>query len=192
MALSHDIGACVLLTGGCYLFATTPTHYPVPVPSPSADIPTRLLNALLTKSPQAISGVPWALEGLMKLYENEDTIRRGEYEAAFKNLKIYISGGANTSDEIVQWSNRVGIPLTLAIGMTELGGKKMTFFDKRYLKFFTGALFYCRADQNELGWLEEECIIPAAVLMLIGDDSQDHPTGENPAWAGIHDRTLNS
>lgn len=121
------------MTGGCYIFAITPTHYPASgtTPSPGGDMPTRLLDGLLTKSPEAMSGVPWVLEGLMKLYESEDDpIRRERYNAAFKKLKIFISGGAKTSDEIVQWTKRVGIPLALAIGMTELCGEDIIFFTR--------------------------------------------------------------
>ncbi|KAF8953962.1 hypothetical protein BDZ97DRAFT_1929174 [Flammula alnicola] len=99
IGLSNDLGAAMLLTAGCYIFAMVPSAYGIFVSGDSnkasryLDVCGQLLETAMTKKPTAFAGVPWVLEGFMRSHKQE-----------------------------VDAAQSMGIPLVLDIGMTELGG----------------------------------------------------------------------
>lgn len=131
MSFCFDLGTGVLLTSGCYVFALTPSVYFVTSVLDSAsvhhyDVPQLLLRKILDESPDVFAGVPWVLEGLMKAWTAEvNASRRERISAALRRFKYFISAGAKTSQESIQWADIHGLPLIISIGMTELGGVKI-------------------------------------------------------------------
>ena len=127
IGLSHDLGAATFLTAGCYVFGMIPSTYPVnPLDIQNArylDVPGQLLDAAMLRETNAFAGVPWVLEGFRRALTNEtDVIRKERMAGAIKQFKIFGSGGAATSPECLEWARRVGLPVVLDLGMTELGG----------------------------------------------------------------------
>ena len=127
IGLSHDIGAATLLTGGCYVFGLIPSSYPtgdaVNNASRYLDVPTQLLDTAISSKTTAFAGVPWVLEGFMKALKSEsDEGRKGRIFEAIKSFKVFGAGGASTSAECIEWAKRVGLPVVLDLGMTEVGG----------------------------------------------------------------------
>jgi len=127
IGLSHDLGAAMLLTKGTYIFAMLPSAYGSKDSNKASrylDVCGQLLETAMDNNPTAFAGVPWVLEGFMRTWKKEvDDKRRQRIQDAIQALKIFGSGGAATNSECIEWTNQLGIPLVLDIGMTELGGK---------------------------------------------------------------------
>ena len=129
IGLSHDIGAATLLSAGCYVFGLVPSSYPYPTldaaknASRYLDVPTQLLDTAISTKTTAFAGVPWVLEGFMKALKNEsDEARKTRIMGAIALFKVFGAGGASTSVECIEWDKRVGLPVVLDLGMTEVGG----------------------------------------------------------------------
>ena len=127
IGLSHDIGAATLLTAGCYVFGVVPSSYPAGDSANNAsrylDVPTQLLDTAISTKTTAFAGVPWVLEGFMKALKNEsDEARKARIMEAIGSFKVFGAGGASTSAECIEWAKRVGLPVLLDLGMTEVGG----------------------------------------------------------------------
>ena len=127
IGLSNDLGAAMLLTKGTYIFAMLPSAYGSKDSNKASrylDVCGQLLETAMDKNPTAFAGVPWVLEGFMRTWKQEvDDKRRQRIQDAIQTLKIFGSGGAATNSECIEWTNQLGIPLVLDIGMTELGGE---------------------------------------------------------------------
>jgi len=109
-----------------------PSTYPVnPLDVQNArylDVPGQLLDAAMLRETNAFAGVPWVLEGFRRALMNEtDVIRKERMSGAIKRFKIFGSGGAATSSECLEWAKRVGLPVVLDLGMTELGGMLLRY-----------------------------------------------------------------
>ena len=117
----------MLLTKGTYIFAMLPSAYGSNDSNKASrylDVCGQLLETAMDKNPTAFAGVPWVLEGFMRTCKQElDVQRRQRIQDAIQALKIFGSGGAATNGECIEWTNQLGIPLVLDIGMTELGGE---------------------------------------------------------------------
>lgn len=126
LSVSIDIGAHTFLTAGCYVFALTPSTYFVSDSRAESldqglDIATMLLRAMLKEKPTAFAGVPWVLEGLMKTWTT-DLALRDDIGRALQLFKVFICGGAKTSDDLILWAKERQLALVLGLGMTEVGG----------------------------------------------------------------------
>lgn len=189
MGISHDIGAHTFLTGGCLVFAIIPTSYKTLVdPRLSVmDIPSRLMESILTKEVDSFAGVPWALDGLMKVWLAEtDFSRRRGMSSALKKFKMLIFGGAPASDAAIDWALGLGLNLVIGIGMTELAGTFRLLRRGHRLNFASGPLFHARTIKPWLGWVESSCLVADAVTWLVDANGEAHPTGEydnTPAYA---------
>ncbi|KAF7970690.1 hypothetical protein HWV62_23296 [Athelia sp. TMB] len=170
MALSHDIGTYMILTGGCYIFAVPPSTYPQRVTAPSVNVPNSatslavseaLRDALVAKKPDVLGGVPWIFEELMQLHTQRSSPDE-ELIKALARLRVCITGGAEPSPSLVKWAVEMKIPLVLDIGMTELGG----------------SLLRRRADVQAPGWLVHECFITDAKLILIDENGEENNSGK--------------
>ena len=126
IGLSHDIGAATLLTAGCYVFGVVPSSYPTGDAKNSSrylDVPTQLLDTAISTKTTAFAGVPWVLEGFMKALKDESCMsRKTRIMGAIQSFKVFGAGGASTSAECIEWAKRVGLPVLLDLGMTEVGG----------------------------------------------------------------------
>lgn len=132
IGLSHDLGAAMILSGGCYVFSILPSAYGAPSNASKAsrylDVCGQLLETAIAKKTTAFAGVPWVLEGFMRTFKQElDPGRKERIHGAIKNFKVFGSGGAATSPECIEWANDLKLPLLIDIGMTELGGKPFSF-----------------------------------------------------------------
>lgn len=132
IGISQDIGAGVIISQGCYIFAAIPSCYHLPdvMPIPSSIRTSReqatmsLTEVLLRERPDHFAGVPWFLEGLINLWENEHDIQRKESVLeVLRDFKFFMLGGAKASDACLEWAQRAGLRLILGFGMTEFGGK---------------------------------------------------------------------
>ena len=137
IGLSHDIGAATLLTAGCYVFGVVPSSYPTGDAAKNAsrylDVPTQLLDTAISTKTTAFAGVPWVLEGFMKALKNEsDEARKARMMRAIGSFKVFGAGGASTSAECIEWAKRVGLPVLLDLGMTEVGGTIKPIFPYHY------------------------------------------------------------
>ena len=128
IGLSHDIGAAMLLTAGCYVFGIIPTGLPTGADAAKnasryLDVPTQLLDTAISKKTTAFAGVPWVLEGFMNVWKNESEMtRRVRIMEAIELFKVFGSGGASASAECIEWAKQVGLPVVIDLGMTEVGG----------------------------------------------------------------------
>ncbi|KDR66936.1 hypothetical protein GALMADRAFT_232327 [Galerina marginata CBS 339.88] len=159
IGLSHDLGAAMILTAGCYIFAMLPSAYGTPSGNKTSrylDVCGQLLETAIAKKPTAFAGVPWVLEGFMRTFKQElDPERKKSIHDAIKTLKIFGSGGAATSTECVEWANSLELPLVLDIGMTELGGP----------------LFHSTAGGLE-GWSSKDCLLSDATVKLVNESGE--------------------
>ncbi|KAJ2925849.1 hypothetical protein H1R20_g11245, partial [Candolleomyces eurysporus] len=157
IGISHDLGAAMLLTAGCYLFSLRPSSYHSNASidlheGSSLDVISHLLDTATKKSPTAFAGVPWILAGLMEKWKG------GFKEAVVQvmsNFKIFGSGGAATSPACLNWCKELEIPLVIDIGMTELGGP-----------LFHGTL------SDTAGWPISDCLVPDAQLSLVSENGE--------------------
>ncbi|TFK38562.1 hypothetical protein BDQ12DRAFT_683838 [Crucibulum laeve] len=166
IAHSHDLGAATLLTGGCYIFALTPSSYATVAANAHAprssvaardlDISGQLLDAAKKRKPTIFTGVPWVLEGFMARWKSEkDSGLRKKIGDVMRLFKIFGSGGAGTSAECLQWAKEIGLRLVLDMGMTELGGP----------------IFHARADESG-GWRIEDRLLYDSELILDGSEEE--------------------
>jgi long-subunit acyl-CoA synthetase (AMP-forming) len=59
----------------------------------------------------------------MKVLKDElDEARKARIMGAIESFKVFGAGGASTSAECIEWAKRVGLPVLLDLGMTEVGG----------------------------------------------------------------------
>jgi hypothetical protein len=59
----------------------------------------------------------------MKAWKNEsDEARKARIMGAIELFKVFGAGGASTSEECIEWAKRVGLPVLIDLGMTEVGG----------------------------------------------------------------------
>jgi acyl-CoA synthetase (AMP-forming)/AMP-acid ligase II len=120
IGVSHDLGAALLLTGGCYTFAVRPSSYHSELPNEdSSDVIGQLLSTASKKEINAFAGVPWILEGIMAKWKGED---KDLITNVMSKFKIFGAGGAATSAECLSWAKELDIPVVIDIGMTEVGG----------------------------------------------------------------------
>ncbi|KAJ6632258.1 hypothetical protein B0H10DRAFT_1771537 [Mycena sp. CBHHK59/15] len=155
ISICNDIGTSVILAGGCYIFALIPSSYVGPAVEGPSDVPALLLQAMLRYLPDCFSGVPWVLEGLMKAFNSEtDPARQAKVGNALRKFKVFLVGGAPTSDECKKWARGQGMTLLNDIGMTELGG----------------ALFWGVIEEGDNGWPIADCLISDAEFVLIDDE----------------------
>ena len=124
MCLSHDIGGSTLLTAGCYIFSTIPTGYPTGVgAAKKSSLHTQLLDTAISKKTTVFGGLPFILEGFIKMWKNElDMTHRARIMEAIKLFKTFVTSGAPISAECIEWAKQVGLPLVNAMGATEFGG----------------------------------------------------------------------
>ncbi|THU96792.1 ketoacyl-synt-domain-containing protein [Dendrothele bispora CBS 962.96] len=158
MGISLDFGMSIFLTRGCYIFALVPSTYATSSePSSSGNIIELLLEALLKQRADMFGVVPWALDGFRMIWEEEkDLSRRDKITTCLKDLKIFIAGGAATSDENMKWAKSRGIPLLNGIGMTEVGG----------------AIFMGLAEELSRGLKLANCPILDAKLTLVNERTE--------------------
>jgi long-subunit acyl-CoA synthetase (AMP-forming) len=129
IGLTSDLGAAMLLTAGCYVFAMIPSAYGAAAgKSDNAarylDVCGQLLETAIAKKPTFFAGVPWVLEGFMRTYKQEtDAARKQQILEAIQRFKAFGSGGAATNAECLEWASQIKLPLVIDIGMTEIGGK---------------------------------------------------------------------
>jgi len=131
IGLTHDIGAAMFLSAGCYIFGIVPSSYGNTSSNVSRymDVCGQLLETAIAKQATTFAGVPWVLEGFMRTYQEEqDIFRKQKIYSAIKSFKTFGSGGAATSPECIKWAREFGIPLVFDLGMTELGGKAFYVF----------------------------------------------------------------
>ncbi|KAF9012766.1 hypothetical protein BDQ17DRAFT_1420105 [Cyathus striatus] len=156
MSLCVDIGTSVLLTGGCYIFAVTPPSY-ASQDRASYDVPKTVLDAIISYEPDAFAGVPWILDGIKRLYNaEEDPSRRSLMTAAFRKFKYFMTAGAATPEESLNWAKEQGLQVINAIGMTEVGG----------------SIFNSLAGDVAGGWCIDDTCIPDAVYTLVNDHGE--------------------
>ncbi|PPQ84949.1 hypothetical protein CVT25_004462 [Psilocybe cyanescens] len=159
IGLSHDLGAAMILSAGCYIFSIVPSAYGSSAGSKASkylDVCGQLLETAINKKPTAFAGVPWVLEGFMRTFKGEmDVTRKGSIQNAIKSLKVFGSGGAATSAECIEWANQLEIPLVLDIGMTELGGP----------------LFHSTTNGTE-GWYSKGCLLSDATLTIVNEEGK--------------------
>jgi hypothetical protein len=108
-----------------------------------------------------------------------DGERRQRIHDAIQALKVFGSGGAATSSECIEWTNQLGIPLVLDIGMTELGGEENDFqmsFTK-LIRSLIGPLFHSTPSGME-GWHRKDCLLADASLRLIDEAGVDATSGK--------------
>lgn len=132
IGISHDIGASVFGTGGCYVFGTAPSGYPTfpnddPVTSAKGmDIVDRLLAAALRTRPDIMMTVPLILEGFKKTYlahlATNEIGKASLIKEMLLHLKGFGVGGALVNADTFVWARDLGVKVTSIIGMTELGG----------------------------------------------------------------------
>ena len=126
IGLTNDLGAAMVLTAGCYVFALPPAGPSGADMNAAArylDVCGQLLETAITKQTTAFAGVPWVLEGFMRNYKQEtDAARKQAIRDAIQRLKVFGSGGASTNAECIEWATQMAIPLVFDIGMTEVGG----------------------------------------------------------------------
>ena len=104
-----------------------PSSYPTEDATKDAfrylEVPTQLLDTAISTKTTAFAGVPWVLEGFMMVLKNEsDEERKTRIMGAIELFKVFGAGGASTSTECIEWAKRVGLPVLLDLGMTEVGG----------------------------------------------------------------------
>ncbi|RDB30947.1 6-deoxyerythronolide-B synthase EryA1, modules 1 and 2 [Hypsizygus marmoreus] len=158
MSMGIDLYVGMLLTRGCYIFALVPSTYPV-VSRPDTirqfDVPTLIFEAILEHEPHVLVGVPWILDGLRNAWNAEtDVEQRARISAALRNFRYFITAGAATNEESLQWAKEHGLPVLNTMGMTELGG----------------VLFHSLVSEAATGWSIDACCISDAVLELIDEN----------------------
>ncbi|TEB25720.1 ketoacyl-synt-domain-containing protein [Coprinellus micaceus] len=153
IGVSHDLGAALLLTGGCYTFAVRPSSYHSELPNEdSSDVIGQLLSTASKKEINAFAGVPWILEGIMAKWKGED---KDLITNVMSKFKIFGAGGAATSAECLSWAKELDIPVVIDIGMTEVGGP----------------LFHNTIDETP-GWPISECLVPESELTLVDENGE--------------------
>ncbi|KAF8151526.1 hypothetical protein B0H34DRAFT_132545 [Crassisporium funariophilum] len=160
IGLSHDLGAAMLLTAGCYVFGMVPSAYggsqDTNQSSGYLDVPGQLLETAIATKTTAFAGVPWVLEGFMKTWKQEtDPTRKERILNAIKAFKTFGSGGASTSPGCMEWAKQIGLPLVLDLGMTEVGGP----------------LFHSTINGDKAP-RSDHCLIPDAELFLIDENGK--------------------
>ncbi|KAJ6610193.1 hypothetical protein B0H10DRAFT_1883603 [Mycena sp. CBHHK59/15] len=163
MSFCFDLGTSTFLTGGCYIFGLIPSVYyaafrPESVADRQYDVPQLLLQTILKERPHVFAGVPWVLDGLVNSWGVEvDLARRERISAALRQFKYFISAGAKTSEESIQWAAIHGLPLIISIGMTELGG----------------VLFHSLLSDVASGWSIKSSIISDAKFSLVDENGDN-------------------
>ncbi|KAK0488295.1 hypothetical protein EDD18DRAFT_593749 [Armillaria luteobubalina] len=167
IGLSHDIGACTILTAGCYIFALMPSGYQVAHHGlmASRTLSELLLDAILEEKADVFTGVPWFFEVLRDGWAKEAHVaRQARITDALRSFKVLAAGGASMNADVLGWSQQLGLPLVLAIGMTEFGGPLFHGLPPR--------------DEDEIGWDVDDCLISDASLYIDDKDSTEKGTGE--------------
>ncbi|KAK0471022.1 hypothetical protein IW261DRAFT_1612345 [Armillaria novae-zelandiae] len=167
IGLSYDIGACTILTAGCYVFALVPSGYKVAHHGlmASRTLSELLLDAILEEKADVFTGVPWFFEVLRDGWAKEaDGSRQARVTDALRSFKVLAAGGASMNADVLEWSHQLRLPLVLAIGMTEFGGPLFHGLPPR--------------DEDENGWDVDDCLIPDASLYIDDEDSAEKGTGE--------------
>ncbi|KAJ7634663.1 hypothetical protein FB45DRAFT_909481 [Roridomyces roridus] len=161
-----DIGWNWYLTAGCYIFGLTPSGYLAQREEASSDMATHLLQSIEKFRPDTFGAVPWIFESIMKLVLAEpDAERQTKLNSVLAGFKMVTLGGAPTSEKCVRWTQSVGIPLSLQMGMTELGG----------------SLFHRVADLVDNGWPVSQRLTEDAEFALVDVDGNPHPS-EGELW----------
>ena len=132
IGISHDIGASVFGTGGCYVFGAAPSGYPtLPNDDPMSstkgmDMVDRLLAAALRTRPDIMMTVPLILEGFRKTYLAHLAANEVETASLIKEMLLHLKGfgvgGALVNADTFVWARDLGVKVISNIGMTELGG----------------------------------------------------------------------
>ncbi|PBK61389.1 ketoacyl-synt-domain-containing protein [Armillaria solidipes] len=167
IGLSHDIGACTILTAGCYIFALMPSGYQVAHHGlmASRTLAELLLDAILEEKADVFTGVPWFFEVLRDGWVKEaHAARQARITDSLRSFKTLAAGGATMNADVLEWSQQLRLPLVLAIGMTEFGGPLFHGLPPR--------------DKDENGWDIDDCLISDANLYIDDEDSTEKGTGE--------------
>ncbi|KAG7441749.1 ketoacyl-synt-domain-containing protein [Guyanagaster necrorhizus] len=167
IGLSHDIGACTILTAGCYIFALMPSGYSAVHQRliGSRTLAELLLDSVSEEKADIFTGVPWFFEVLRDGWAMEtDVTRQVCITNSLRSFKALAAGGASMSADVLEWSRQLDLPLVLAIGMTEFGGPLFHGLPPR--------------TEGENGWDIDDCLISDASLYIDDKDSSEKGTGE--------------
>ena len=126
LGIYHDIGGATFATAGCYCFGIIPATYSSPeFPDEhqgKSDVASRLFDAAIRIKPDMFWCVPWVLEGFKDKWSREKVADKKEVmQQTLEKMKTFACGGAALTKELVLWAKGMNIPLTVDIGMTELG-----------------------------------------------------------------------
>ncbi|KAK0184742.1 polyketide synthetase [Armillaria mellea] len=124
-----------------------------------------LLDAILQEQADVFTGVPWFFEILRDGWAKEAHVtRQAHITDTLRSFKILAAGGATMNADVLEWSQQLGLPLVLAIGMTEFGGPLFHGLPPQ--------------DDDEIGWDVDDCLISDAILYIDDKDSTEKGTGE--------------
>jgi acyl-CoA synthetase (AMP-forming)/AMP-acid ligase II len=191
LGIYHDLGGATLATAGCYCFGVIPSTYTSPeFPDEhkgELNIVSRLFDAVIRIKPDVFWVVPWVLEGFKDEWSREKVADRKEImQRSLERMKTFACGGAALSEELALWAKDMNIPLTVDIGMTELGREYSLFFLENFAYFclfstliIIGGLFSSKADDfgRHGGWSMNDCLISDAELRLIDEDGNETAEG---------------
>jgi acyl-CoA synthetase (AMP-forming)/AMP-acid ligase II len=122
LGIADDLGAATLGTAGCYCFGVIPSTYPTDEHEGESDVMSRLFDAAIRIKPDMFSCVPWILEGFKdKLLQEKVADKKEIMQQVLEKMKTFGCSGAALSKELALWAKDMKIPLTVDIGMTELG-----------------------------------------------------------------------
>ncbi|KAF8216995.1 hypothetical protein K438DRAFT_1798123 [Mycena galopus ATCC 62051] len=161
-----DIFLYVFLTGGCYIFALTPSSYFLrgALDKGSRDVFSSLLLAMERYRPDSWAAIPFMFDGIMGRIKSEpNSGRKEELIRAMQRLKICEMGGAAPSEECINFVLEHKLALAVGIGMTEVGG---LVFKRRV----TG--------EKEVWWATEDDFILDGHFTLVDDGKPNASEGE--------------
>ncbi|KAF8190650.1 hypothetical protein K438DRAFT_1970946 [Mycena galopus ATCC 62051] len=161
-----DIFLYVFLTGGCYIFALTPSSYFLEGASDqgSRDVVTSLLLAMERYRPDSWAAIPFMFDGIIgRIKAEPDSGRREEFIRALQRLKVCEMGGAAPSEECINFVLEHKLRVAIGLGMTEVGG--LVF--KRRMK-----------EETEVWWAIEDTFMPDAQFTLVDDGKTNDSEGE--------------
>ncbi|KAF8125679.1 hypothetical protein K438DRAFT_1891701 [Mycena galopus ATCC 62051] len=161
-----DIFMNVFLTGGCYIFALTPSSYffQGALDHGSRDVVSSLLLAMEWYHPDSWAAIPFMFDGVMGRIKSEpDSRRREELIGVMQRLKIIEMGGAAPSEECINFVQEHKLSLADGLGMTEVGG---LVFKRRV------------TEAKEVWWGIEDMFMPDAQFTLVDDGKPNDSEGE--------------
>ncbi|KAF8190662.1 hypothetical protein K438DRAFT_1763113 [Mycena galopus ATCC 62051] len=161
-----DIFMNVFLTGGCYIFALTPSSYFLrgALDHGSRDVISSLLLAMERYSPDSWAAIPFMFDGVMGRIKSEPHPgRREELIRVMQRFQILEIGGAAPSEECINFVQEHNLPLAIGLGMTEVGG---VVFKRRV------------TEEKDVWWAIDDTSIPDAKFALVDDGKENDSEGE--------------